>query len=238
MRRTTTISLFTLALVAAAAPASTSQAFRPRLTDNSPSDRLTPAQTAFAATYVATVSATDLQRYKSLVHPSSLACMRKATEDYFAATLALRQGRRTSVPRVLIESLPPKIALNEAAARLGFTYPVRPTHVFHLDLVTSGAPYENLVAFAVAEEGTWYEVLPCPTAKTAAEFRAVRQRAAADSATARKLAKSLAEPVRGELLAMVKEGQSLSAVRRYAEVTGVEFAMAKQVVHVLASGGH
>jgi hypothetical protein len=235
MRRTTTISLFSLALLAAVAPASHAQAFRPRLTDNPPSPHLTPTQSAFAATYMAAVTGTDLGRYKQLIHPSSLACMRKANEDYYEHALGRRQGRATRAPLVLIESLPPKIALNEAAARIGLHYPVRPTHAFHVDLV-AGAAQESLVAFAIVEDGTWYEVLACPTAKTAEEFRTAKTRAARDSATAHKLAKSLRDPVRGELLAMVKGGEPLSAVRRYAEISGVEFAMAKQVVNALASG--
>jgi hypothetical protein len=112
---------------------------------------------------------------------------------------------------------------------------VRPTHAFHLDLITTGGQHESLVAFAIVEDGTWYEVLECPTAQTAEEFRTAKTRAAKDSATAHKLAKSLRDPVRGELLAMVKDGRELSAVRRYAEVSGVEYAMAKQVVSALAA---
>lgn len=238
MRRITNLVLAGFGLLAVAAASANAQFYRPTTYRSPvgevwPTGNLTPAQSAFVASYLAAVAGHDVERYKLLVHPASLACMRKANEDYFAPALARRQGRTTLAQGVTVESLPPSLGLNEAAAGIGIRYPVVPTHAYHIDLAATSSSPEGLVTFAVAEGDSWYEVLPCPGAKLVGELRAARARAAADSATARKLATSLTDPVRTELMTMLQEGRAASATARYAEISGVELGLAQRVILAL-----
>jgi hypothetical protein len=225
---------FGFALAATGTSTVGAQAFYTRIGDISPTPNLSESQSAFAASYLAVIAGRDLESYKRLVHPSSLACMRKANEDFFANTIARRQGRTTAGPAVTVESLPPRLALAEAAIGIGLRFPVRPTHAFHIDLVTTASNADALVAFAVEEHGTWYEVLMCPSAQAVADFRAENAKAKSDSVKAQKLVKAMRDSVRAELVGLVKDGRTTTAVLRFADASGVEIGVARRVVEFLA----
>jgi len=231
MRPTTSVAVVIAALVAMTTSVH-AQAFRGRIGSVLPTTQLTRPQAEFAARYLAAIEGRDLGEYKRLLHPGSLGCMRKAAEDYFAQKLAQRQGRPVHGARTTIESLPPALALDVAAAGIGLRFPSRPSHAFHFDLPAGGSG-ETLVVFGVVEDGWWYEVLPCPGDRLLGELRAARARAAKDSATARKLLASMQDTVRVELLGLIREGRLATAMRRYSDVSRVEPEIAKRVIELL-----
>jgi hypothetical protein len=236
MMRTITLGLaIGCAMVTSTAPSATAQTtMRMQFGDVPPTEDLTPSQRTFATAYVHALTGRDSRQYRRLVHPASLACWRKDNEEIFEDVFARHQGLVVREPRITVESLPPTLKLFDFMAKQGLDYPVRPTHAFYVDLSTA-TDGRMLAAFSVFLDRSWYEVLPCPTAAAAAQYRAKKVRDAADEAKARELAASMHDPLRAELLALLKEGKSVSAMKKYAEVTGVDLAMARRVVKAMES---
>ncbi len=221
--------------VVATDPAS-AQTTTVRFGGSEPTADLTPSQRRFVDSLLPAIAGNDPTRYARLVHPASLACRNKDNEDVFAEQFARRLGLVPArTPQVTVQELPPQMALFEYMAKNGFPAPVRPTHAIHVDLGQIGTKDRSLVAFVAPERGSWYEVHPCPTADGVAQFRARKARDTDEKAKANELATSLRDPLRAEIVALLRSGQKVGAIKRYQEATGVGLAMAKRVVEGLES---
>lgn len=114
-----------------------------------------------------------------------------------------------------------------------FAYPVEASH--QLEIQSREGPTTATAAFFfIAKSGTaWYTLIPCPKpgaqewAKRQSEAGA-RQQARADS-----LVNTLKDPLRAELLDLLKQGKKVSAVFRYMEVTHADNTTAVMVVEAL-----
>jgi hypothetical protein len=140
----------------------------PTRTDLSPSER------TFAEAYLTAVTGSDIERYKLLLHPKTRACMSKENAAFFEPILKRRVGRVPVNPRLSIETLPAKFAMFDYMSARGYVYPVRPTQLFHIEVVSTGSNQSEIGAFAALENGSWYEVLPCPSAKAIADLKQPR----------------------------------------------------------------
>ncbi len=65
-------------------------------------------------------------------------------------------------------------------------------------------------------------------------MRATQAKNEAEEAKARQLAASMKDPLRAELLALLKADRPVSAAKRYAEATHVDLMLASRVVDALA----
>ncbi|MDQ6799219.1 MAG: hypothetical protein M3041_00110 [Acidobacteriota bacterium] len=164
MRHTRSSLLFAVTLVASVTSALSAQN-RMRFGDTWPTTDLTPAQSTFAKAYLAAIIGSDIERYKTLLHPATRACINKETAAFFQTVFDRRVGRSAPNAKVSVETLPAKFAMFDAFATQGMVYPVRPTHAFYIDLVSTSTKDESIIAFSVLDHAVWYEVLPCPTAK-------------------------------------------------------------------------
>jgi len=206
--------------------------------DAEPTTVLTTAQRTFAESYLAAVTGSDIERYKRLLHPTTRACMTPENADFFKVIFQRRVGKDAVNPHLSVELLPEKFEMIDAMNAHGFTYAVRPTHAFHIDLVSTGPKQSMIVAFAALDNGTWYEVLPCPSGKALDEMRLAQRRDEAEWTKARQLAASLQDPLRAEVLAFLKKDRPVSAAKRYAEATHSDLALASRVVDVLEKLAH
>ncbi|HKC81188.1 MAG TPA: hypothetical protein VKB91_08320 [Gemmatimonadaceae bacterium] len=194
---------------------------------------LTTSQRTFAESYLAAVTGSDIERYKVLLHPATRACMNKDNADYFKTIFDRRVGKTATKPVLSVEKLPEKFAMFDAMSARGWKYDVRPTHAFHIDLVSTGFKQSALVAFSALDAGVWYEVLPCPNGKALIDMREAKLRDEAEWARARSLAASLRNPLRAEVLAFLEQDRPVSAARRYAEGAHVDLTLASRVIDVL-----
>lgn len=175
MRRTRSSILFTTILTVFATSVLGAQS-RTRLGDTWPTKDLTPSQRTFAEAYLAAVTGPDIERYKKLLHPTTRACMNSENADFFKSILARRVGKVATNPVLSVETLPAKFAMFDAFAAQGWVYAVRPTHAFHIDLVSTLTKDVSIIAFSVLDHGVWYEVLPCPSAKALADMKQAQGR--------------------------------------------------------------
>jgi hypothetical protein len=194
---------------------------------------LTTSQRTFAEAYLAAVTGSDLERYKLLLHPATRACMNKDNADYFKTIFDRRVGKTASKPVLSVEKLPEKFEMIDAMSARGWKYDVRPTHAFHIDLVSTGNNQSALVAFSALDAGVWYEVLPCPNGKALIDMREAKLRDEAQWARARGLAASLRNPLRAEVLEFLKQDRPVSAAKRYSEGAHVDLTLASRVIDVL-----
>ncbi|MEA2762255.1 MAG: hypothetical protein QOD47_1539 [Gemmatimonadaceae bacterium] len=232
MRHTRSSLFFALTIFASLTPALGAQS-RTRFGDTWPTTDLTPAQSTFAKAYLAAITGSDIERYKKLLHPATRACINAETAAYFQTVFDRRVGRSAPNAKLSVETLPAKFAMFDAFATQGMVYPVRPTHAFYIDLVSTRTKDESIIAFSELDQGVWYEVLPCPTAKALDDMKKGQAKNAVEMAKARDLAASIQEPLRAEMLALIKGDRQMSAAKRYSDATHVDFSMARRVVDAL-----
>lgn len=190
----------------------------------------------FVAEYVAAVNARDTERFRRLVHPKSLACITDANRDFSDEWVArafrhtLPDTYRLSGVRALPPNTPPIVPTTMAID------PVPPTHTIQID--AQPAPYQFVVILLQVTQsaGAWRQVLPCPTAEGLVAFRAAKKKAAAQDARVKELTAALQEPLRGEIVALVKAGKKMDAVKRYQTASGEDLTTAKSVVEALEPG--
>ncbi len=197
---------------------------------------LTSSQRRFAESYLAAVTGSDIEQYKRLLHPATRACMNKDNADYFQAIFDRRVGKTATNPRLSVEKLPEKFEMFEAMNARGWKYDVRPTHAFHIDLVSTGPKQSAIAAFSALDSGVWYEVLPCPNGKALIDMRQAKLKDEAEWARARQLAASMRDPLRGEVVAFLKLDRPVSAAKRYSEGAHVDLTLASRVIDVLEKG--
>ena len=201
--------------------------------DAEPTTVLTRSQRTFAESYLAAVTGSDIERYKLLLHPATRACMNKDNADYFKTIFDRRIGKIATNPILSVEKLPEKFEMFDAMAARGWKYDVRPTHAFHIDLVSTGPKQSAIAAFSALDAGVWYEVLPCPNGKALIDMRQAKLRDEAEWARARSLAASLRNPLRAEVLAFLKQDRPVSAAKKYSEGAHVNLTLASRVIDVL-----
>lgn len=203
-----------------------------RAGDNTPALQMTPAQQTFSQSYLSAITGPDIERYKRLLHPRTRACMTAGNADFFNTIFARRVNRVARNPRVTMEKL--KDAGKFSPARNnGLSYPSRPSHALHINLVSSGNKQYAISALAVRENGIWYEVLPCPSSRSLDLMREAQRQDADETIKARALADSLQEPLRTELVNLLQAEGPVVATKRYAEATQVDVMLARRVVKAL-----
>jgi hypothetical protein len=192
-----------------------------------------PDVQAFAAQYVAAFNAKDQARVESLYLPESRACITPANDDVYDAMLTMQM--RDSVPSNYIVSF---MAVNEGnlkAISSQATFPVRPECELHIDYQypeTNDGGQIDL--WLVRRDGRWMADFPCMSAQAIQGYR--------DNAKAREHYKTLAaaikEPLRSQLLAMLRAHQSGEAATRYQQVNGGDMRTAMLVINALADEVH
>ena len=126
---------------------------------------LTPPEKAFVESYVAAITGTDINQYKRLLHPGTLACVNDANAHYFDWVFKRRIGLDVRDPFYTVQAVPANFGMFAAFESQGYRYPLKPTQAFNMNLVNGGEKEYSITAFAALDHGKWYEVLPCPPPK-------------------------------------------------------------------------
>jgi hypothetical protein len=188
---------------------------------------------AFAAQYVAAFNSGDKARLESLHLPESRACITPANREVYDELLTMQM--RDSVPPGYLLSLVPMSEGDRWAVASEATFPVKPERELHIDY-----QYPNtndggqLVVWLVRRDGRWMADFPCMTAQGIQHYR--------DNAAAREhyrtMAAAIQEPLRSELLAMLRVHKMGEAETRYHEATGADMRTAMLVINALGDQAH
>ena len=187
-----------------------------------------PDVKAFAAQYVAAFNAKDKVRLEALYLPESRACITPANHDVYDAMLRMEMRDRIPPDYQLTFT-----AVNEnnlkAAATLA-TYAVKPERELHIDYQYPGTNDGGQSFLAmVRRDGRWMADFPCMTPHAIQDFRD----SAVDREHYRALAAAIKEPLRSQLLVMVRAHQDGEAATRYQQVAGGDMSTAMAVINGL-----
>ena len=188
-----------------------------------------PDVKAFAAQYVAAFNSKDLARFKALQLPQSLACITPENKDVY--DWLLKAQMRDHVPphyRVSMQSVSEQ---NLQAAAGEMSFPVKPEHELHIDYEYPETRDGGMIVLWLARQnGRWMGDAPCMTDQAIADFRAN----AAEREKYKKLAEAVKEPLRSELIAMLRGHKTGEAQERYQQAVGGDMRTATLVINALA----
>ena len=188
-----------------------------------------PQAQAFVQALVEAINSKDAAKRKALVHPGSLRC---ATEqDTLLDEQFARQARR-GIPLNVSWTLTPAHPGQPLFADK-FDYPVRPTHLLQLDFDT-GPNRSTTLLLQLAKLGSeWREVSACPKPETLAAAKAASLARAQHREKVEQLLKSISPKVKEEVVALLKEGRKIEAIKAYRAASGEGLAVSKSVVDAI-----
>lgn len=187
-----------------------------------------PDVKAFAAQYVAAFNAKDKARVESLYLPQSRACMTPANHDVYDAMLSMEM--RDSVPPNYTLSFTDVNEGNLKALASLATFPVKPERELNINYqYPETNDLGGIVIYLVRQDGRWIADFPCMTAQGIKNYR--------DNAAARQHYKALAaaikEPLRSQLLVMLRAHKIGEAETRYQQVAGGDIRTSMLVINAL-----
>jgi len=176
----------------------------------------------------------DLTAHLTIVHTLSRACVSAETQPYFTWYFARRDKYIASSDySISVTPLSPGLLPPGSGTT---SYPVQPSHQMEIDFESSSGISSVLVPIARDREH-WWEVTPCPSAWDIA--RAVRAQAedSARRAEADSLIRAMPTTLRNEVVELLKRGQKVDAITRYAEAVQVDISLSKEVIEQLTREG-
>lgn len=188
-----------------------------------------PDVKAFAADYVAAWNAKDEGRLMGLIAPQSRTCITAENKAVYDE-IQRAQWHDPVAPGYLL-SLMPVNEDNLRALRQEGYFLVKPERELHIDYnYPNSRDGGQLLLYLVHENGRWLSDFPCMTARNIQSYKD------ADRERYKKIAAGIREPLRSELLAMLRKHQSGEAEERYKAATGCDMKTA--VLVMTALGGN
>lgn len=199
-----------------------------------------PSQTeikGFVTQYVAAYNAKDASRLEALYSSKSRACIaaeKKDFKDYYDFSLAMMW--RDPVPETYTFRV---TAINENNLKAIETFghfPAKPARELHIDY-QQGNDVGSVELYLVQENGRWVADQPCVSEATMKQFRddvpARRER----EARYKSLAAGIQEPLRSQLIALLRNHDTGEATDRYMKASGQDGRTAMLVMDQLAHEG-
>jgi hypothetical protein len=187
--------------------------------------------TVFVAQYVAAFNAKDTARMHALYHPKSLACITPESKSFYDDEMANQW--RDPIPASYTFKIS---AVNEdnlkAIEQLG-PFPVRPDQELQIDY-QRGDDGGTEVIYLVREKGRWFDDYPCASDQTLKQYRDDAPARAERAARFKAIADGIKEPLRSQLIALLRENKTVDAITRYKESSGQDYGTSMYVIDVLA----
>jgi len=188
----------------------------------------------FVTQYASATNAKDSARLRSFLYSKSLACITPENKDYYDE-MASHIGEPIP-PNYKFSVVPVNEGNLKALEGMGQRWTVKPTQELHIDY-QQGDDVGGYVVYLIQENGRWFYDLPCATDAAIKEYR---DNAAANEAALahyRALAAEIKEPLRSELLDLLRAHETASATDRYHQVTGQDTKTSMYVINALKTEG-
>ncbi len=229
MKASRAICVLVAALAAMAADGQNSSRMTPEELNRMESYTHVPADVkAFAAEYVAAWNAKDSVRLSRLIAPGSQACVTPQNKQVYDE-MQRTEMRDPVAPGYLLSLMPIDEANRKAMASQGF-FLVKPERELRIDYdYPDSRDGGQILLYLAHQNGRWMSVFPCMTSAAIQDYRD----GAADRAHYKAIAAGIKEPLRSELMAMLRKHQRGEAEERYKAATGCDMKMAMLVVIAL-----
>lgn len=185
---------------------------------------------AFVKQYVAAWNAKDLARLYALNYSKSATCITPASRDFYDGSLESQM--RDPIPanfRVTVS------AVNEGnlkAIESFGRFPVHPAQELHIDY-QQGDDLGGVVVYLVKENGRWVDDFPCVSEAYLKKFHDDAPENAKRLAHYKALADGIKEPLRSELLKMLRGHETATAIDRYHAASGQDMKTSMYVMNAL-----
>jgi hypothetical protein len=185
---------------------------------------------AFAARYVAAINAKDAARILAMYHSNALACITPQTKFFYDAVMPVHASDH--VPADYTISLLPVNENNVKALADSETFPVKPLNELHIDY-QQGEESGTVIIYLARENGRWVGDFPCATEMALKRYRDQEPERRKLLAHYQALADGIQQPLRGELIAMLRDHKRSSALARYREAGGQDYKTSIYVINDL-----
>ena len=184
----------------------------------------------FVAQYVAATNAKDTARLRSFLYPKSLVCIMPENKDYYDA-MASHIGEPIP-PNYKFSVMPVNEGNLKALEGMGQRWTVKPMQELHIDY-QQGDDVGSYIVYLIHENGRWFQDFPCATDAAIKQYRdnAVANEAAL--AHYKALAADIKDPLRSELLGLLRAHETGRATDRYHEATGQDYKTSMYVMNEL-----
>ena len=185
----------------------------------------------FVKQYVAAINARDLAAYRSLASSNSSACINAESHDFYDRMFHV--DLRHPLPADY-KFTAKDVGKDDSLGFQGYAvFLVRPTQQVQIDYTQGMENSGTVMLWLIQDSGGWSEVFPCATAETLQKFKAKLPEIKANEEKTKALVSGLTEPLRSELIALLKQGKSNTAASRYAQSTGHDHETGMFVVEEL-----
>jgi hypothetical protein len=185
----------------------------------------------FVTEYVAAYDAQDGARLQALYDSKSRACITAADRDFYEAALAAMW--RDPIPANYKFTVSPVNENNLKAIETFGRFPVKPTRELHIDY-QQGDDGGTVIVYLVQENGRWRADQPCATEQMLKQFRDDAPARKAREARSQALAAAIQEPLRAQLIDLVRAHRTGDAIDRYKKASGQDMQTAMLVIDQLA----
>jgi len=222
-------ALAVMLTVMGAARAQTSSRMSPEEMKRMESYTHVPADVkAFAAQYVAAWNAKNMQRLLALYLAQSQGCITRENKPVYDEVMRT-QWHDPITPDYTLMLMPVNEGNLKAFAQ-DTHFAVKPERELHIDWQYPGTNDSGqAVVYLVRQNGRWVGEFPCMTAEGIRHLN--------DGAAGREKYKAMAagiqQPLRGELMAMLRKHQRGEAEQRYKAATGCDMQTAVLVIFAL-----
>jgi hypothetical protein len=184
----------------------------------------------FVTQYVAATNAKDTARLRSFLYTKSLACIMPENKDYYDA-MASHIGEPIP-PNYKFSVMPVNEGNLKALEGMGQRWTVKPMQELHIDY-QQGDDVGSYIVYLIHENGRWFQDFPCATDAAIKQYRdnAVANEAAL--AHYKALAADIKDPLRSELLGLLRAHETGRATDRYHEATGQDYKTSMYVMNAL-----
>ncbi len=189
---------------------------------------------AFVSEYVGAFNAKDVARFHALYYPESLACITRESKDYYDGLTAVQW--RDPIPATYTFAVGAVNETNMKALESLARLPVKPTQQLQIDYQI-GDDSGSLILLLVRENGRVYNVVPCATELALKQFRDNAPAVARFNAEHKALAAAIQEPLRSQLMALLRQHKTGEATDRYRKASGQDMKTSMFVIDVLAHEG-
>ncbi len=189
-----------------------------------------PEIQAFVKQYVTAFNAKDVGRLHALSYSKSVACITPASKDFYDGLLMAQM--RDSIPANYTATVLAVDENNLKAIESVGRFPVKPVRELHIDY-QQGEDSGTVIVYLVKENGRWTEDFPCASEASLKKFQHEAPENAKLTAHYKALADGIKEPLRSELLKMLRAHETGRATDRYHAASGRDMRTSMQVINAL-----
>jgi hypothetical protein len=187
---------------------------------------------AFVTEYVAAFDSKDAGRLHALYDSRSRACLTGEGKDFYDTMQAFLW--RNPIPEKYTFTVSALNDTNMKAVESFGQFALKPTRELHIDY-QQGDDVGSIVIYLVRENGRWRADQPCASEQSLKQFRDNEPARKEREAHFKSLADAIQEPVRSQLIALLRDHKTAQAIDRYKESSGQDGQTAMLVINQLAA---